>query len=81
MFYHTAYEEWGIEEESAGMLYVVDTEADTVWWYDNSNSEWHKSLHKFKDIKNDKDFTEVKKWSNGHISVHEAENKFCDIDK
>jgi len=71
--YHDAYEELEMPAETAGMLYMADTETGYVKWYDNLNEEWHKCYSDYNDIKDSDEFVEVDDlWRNGCISVREV---------
>ena len=64
-----------IHEETAGTLYAANISNNLLFWYDNDNLEWHKSIYNYLDIIKDSDFEEVdENWNNGYISVFDAMN-------
>ena len=71
--YHPA--EWGLEEETAGVLYSALDE-DRVYWFDNPNYEWNRSLLRHSDIASDKEFKPVTYFDNGYVTTDDAVDYF-----
>ena len=67
--YHPAM--CGLPEDLAGTLDVVNMLTGNVFWFDNDNSEWHKSIYSAEStIKNiGIEYTEVDYFSNGYINT------------
>lgn len=72
--YHPAM--LGLPAETAGVLYVANTQDNSLQWFDNLNREWNGSIYSYIDIIDDKDFKEVTDWDNGYISTNDAIKKF-----
>lgn len=62
----------GLPAETAGILYVGNIINENVYWFDNNNEEWHKSLYTHKNLINDPEFKPVKYFDNGYISSDDA---------
>lgn len=71
--YHPA--EWGFEEETAGTLYSALSE-ELVYWFDNFNSEWNRSLLSHSSIREDKEFKLVDYFDNGYVTTDDALDYF-----
>lgn len=67
--YHPAM--CGLPAETAGCLDVVNTLTGNVFWYDNYNGEWHKSIYSaestLKELSNE--YKEVESFDNGYVNT------------
>ncbi len=58
--------------ENAGTLYVGNIINENIYWYDNYNEEWNRSLYLHSQIAQDPEFTQVQHFDNGYISSDDA---------
>ena len=67
--YHPAM--YGLPEDSAGTLDVVNELTGNVFWFDNDNSEWHKSIYSAKTTLEGlgDEYEEVDYFDNGYINT------------
>ncbi len=67
--YHPAM--MGLPAETAGTLDVVNTLSGNIFWFDNDNMEWHKSIYSSKSvIKNiGTEYEEVESFDNGYVNT------------
>ena len=67
----------GLPADTAGTLDVVNTLTGNVFWFDNDNSEWHKSIYSAKSTLENigKEYTEVESFNNGYINTNELWDK------
>lgn len=67
--YHPA--ECGLPAETAGVLDVINTLTGNVFWYDNDNSEWHKSIYSAESVLKElgNEYEEVDEFDNGYVNT------------
>ena len=67
--YHPAM--CGLPAETAGILDVVNTITGNVFWYDNENLEWHKSIYSAQSTLDSigEEYEEVEYFDNGYINT------------
>ena len=67
--YHPAI--YDLPADTAGTLDVVNTLSGNVFWFDNDNEEWHKSVYSAKTTLAalGTEYEEVESFSNGYIST------------
>ena len=58
--------------ENAGTLYVGNIINEDVYWFDNDNSEWYRSLYPHSKISKDPEFTPVTRFDNGYVTSDDA---------
>lgn len=64
---------WGLkEDEDPHTLYVGIKRTGDLFWYDNINGEWCKSMWHIGHLLGDKHFKQVTKFDNGYISTDDA---------
>ena len=80
--YHPAM--YGLPADTAGCLDVVNTITGNVFWYDNYNEEWHKSIYSAEttlSLLNIEDnviqYKEVESFNNGFVNTADLWNKFA----
>lgn len=63
----------GLSAETAGILDVVNTLTGNVFWFDNENAEWHKSIYSAESTLNNIgiEYIEVESFDNGYINTEE----------
>lgn len=66
-------EMYGLPEDSAGTLDVVNMLTGNVFWFDNDNLEWHKSIYSAEStLKNlGTEYEEVENFDNGYINTED----------
>ncbi len=69
--YHPAI--YDLPADTAGTLDVVNTLSGNVFWFDNDNSEWHKSIYSAKSTLEalGTEYEEVESFDNGYINTDE----------
>ena len=62
---------YGLDEDFAGTLDVVNVLTDNVFWFDNDNLEWHKSIYSAKSTLQGigEEYVEVERFDNGYINT------------
>ena len=67
--YHPAM--MGLPADTAGTLDVVNMLTGNVFWFDNDNEEWHKSIYSAKSVIKEigNEYTEVARFDNGYINT------------
>lgn len=62
---------YGMHEDTAGTLYVVNELTGNVFWFDNDNMEWFKSMYSSEILLNfiNMEFVEVENFDNGYVNT------------
>jgi len=73
--YHPAI--CGLPEDCAGTLDVVNMLTGNVFWFDNENLEWHKSIYSSSSVLKfvGEEYEEVERFDNGYINTEELWDK------
>ena len=76
---------YDLPADTTGTLDVVNTLSGNVFWFDNDNEEWHKSIYSAESTLKalGTEYEEVESFSNGYIStsdlwVHGTKNSLLD---
>ena len=63
----------GMPEDTAGTLYVVNKLTGNVFWFDNNNMEWFKSMYSAEILLEliNAEFIEVESFDNGYVNTED----------
>ena len=63
----------GMHDDTAGTLYVVNELTGNVFWFDNDNMEWFKSMYSAKILLEslNTEFVEVESFDNGYVNTED----------
>lgn len=68
----------GLPADTEGTLHMANIKTNEVFWFDNINNEWHKSIYSYTEIAQYKGYKEVSSFYNGYISTRDALYKFVE---
>ena len=70
-------EETGLTNDDVDVLYVGIIPNDKLYWYDNKNEEWVRSICDNSDVQDDPEFEVVDEFHNGYIGTKDAIDYFA----